>query len=101
MKMDIFPSCGSIEKYQSKRGYQRLKSSHEVITNEEHMKIAASEIISLPTNITFSIKFTKRVRDSYVEMMLCFAGHIAQLNNGNVFLSKRIPSGKSPSSSVA
>ncbi|KAG2667527.1 hypothetical protein I3843_15G116700 [Carya illinoinensis] len=97
MKMDIFPSCGRIKRHQSRRRYQRLKSSHVVITNEEHMKIAASEIISLPTNITFSIKFVKRLRDSYVELMLCFAGRIAQLNNGTVFLYKTIPSAKSPS----
>jgi hypothetical protein len=91
---DIIPFCGIVGRRKSRRRYHRLKS---MVSNEENMKISMSEVpkyakmTRLATKITLSIKHLKRFRDDYVEMMLCFAGHLAQLNNGNVYLYKNFP----------
>nr|POF27300.1 hypothetical protein CFP56_25559 [Quercus suber] len=89
MESDIIPFCGIMGRRRSRRRYHRLKS-------EENIQLSISEVpkyakTRVAPKATFSIKFLKRFRDDYVEMMLCLAGHIAQLNNGNVYLYKKIP----------
>lgn len=44
-----------------------------------------------PNNNNLAVEPLRKWRDAYVEMMLCFAAHVAQLNNGNVYLFRRIP----------
>ena len=89
MESDIIPFCGIMGRLRSRKRYHRLKS-------EENIQISISEVpeyakTRVAPKATLSIKIFKRFRDDYVEMMLCLAGHIAQLNNGNVYLYKKIP----------
>ncbi|KAM3703158.1 hypothetical protein ACJW31_04G075400 [Castanea mollissima] len=89
MESNIIPLCGIMGRRRSRRRYHRLKS-------EENIQISISEVpkyakTGVAPKITLSIKSLKRFRDDYVEMMLCFAGHVAQLNNGNVYLYKKFP----------
>ena len=48
-----------------------------------------SELRLFRFRIVSPMKILERLRDAYVEMMLSFAGNVAQLNNGNVLSVRR------------
>ncbi|XVE58749.1 hypothetical protein DITRI_Ditri04bG0194000 [Diplodiscus trichospermus] len=97
------PVCLSMERYRRRKKYQRLKrmasAGHEDDENETismleeccrrgmimKSKVMVPKIASLP------VEPLRKWRNAYVDTMLCFAAHFAQLNNGNVYLFKRIP----------
>ncbi|XWS60977.1 hypothetical protein CRYUN_Cryun07bG0085500 [Craigia yunnanensis] len=92
------PACLSMKMYRRKK-YQRLKrmvsTSHEDNENETismleeyrrrgmmKSKVMVPKVSPMIANLP--VEPLRKWRDAYVEMMLCFAGHVAQLNNGNV-----------------
>ena len=78
-----------------------ISTSHEVNENEtismldeygrRGLKKKVKSIPKVSPKIAFPVEPLRKWKDAYVEMMLCFAGHVTQLNNGNVYLFKRIP----------
>ncbi|GMP32989.1 hypothetical protein CsSME_00006505 [Camellia sinensis var. sinensis] len=97
--------CGrTLKRHSVRRQYQRLgvvcakkdKSSSKAIseTRNKYSKIIRSASKTRSNVITAPKpdgNLVKRLRDSYVDMMICLAGNIVQFNNGNVFLAQRIP----------
>ncbi|OAY59234.1 hypothetical protein MANES_01G015600v8 [Manihot esculenta] len=77
--------CINIERYRRRKRYQRLK--HKKTCRRWKIKVK----LRVQPKVSSAMKLLKGCRDSYVRMMLCFAGHLAQFNTGNVFLFKRIP----------
>ena len=90
---------GSLKMHRKRRRYQRLK---HVVTAKKRVKVLRFhggggkpwKMRLMPKlrhfRITSPMKILERLRDAYVEMMLCLAGNVAQLNNGNVSLFRRI-----------
>ncbi|KAG8476654.1 hypothetical protein CXB51_030626 [Gossypium anomalum] len=104
METSKVPMCLNMKRYKRRKKYQRLKHTvlkHEDEDNEKVSMLEEScprgtgeamvrKVPSLP------IDSLRKWRDAYVEMMLCFAAHVKQLNNnGNVYLFKRFPKPKS------
>ncbi|EXC25184.1 hypothetical protein L484_013273 [Morus notabilis] len=77
--------------YGRRRRYQRLR---RVVSDKENEKVPISKAsrrkyawkvrVAPKLRVKFckSIVLLKRFRDSYVEMMLCFAGRVMQLSSG-------------------
>ncbi|XVE64006.1 hypothetical protein DITRI_Ditri07aG0066700 [Diplodiscus trichospermus] len=109
METSKVPVCLSMKKHRRRKKYQRLtrmiSASHEdnenetvSILEEYRRRGLKSKVKSNPKvspNIGLPVEPLRKCRDAYVEMMLCFAGHIKQLNNGNIYLFKRIPKASS------
>ncbi|POO01913.1 hypothetical protein TorRG33x02_022050 [Trema orientale] len=84
--------------YGRRRQYRRLRSVGLSEENERNpiskagrkrfRKFKVSP--KLRIKLSSSMAILKRFRDAYVEMMLCFAGRLMQLNNGNFHLFKKI-----------
>ncbi|XVF12272.1 hypothetical protein REPUB_Repub08aG0101400 [Reevesia pubescens] len=101
------PVCLSMKRYRRRKKYQRLKrmvsfTHHEDDENEMISMLEECRrqrgMIKSKVNVSPKIGIglpavepLRKWRDAYVEMMLSFAGHVTQLNNGNVYLFKRIP----------
>lgn len=88
--------------YRRRSQYKRLRSA---VFNEETEKIPKSKASQkkfwkfkvtpkLRVKVSSSMVKLKRLRDAYVESMLCFAGRVMQLNNGNLHLFKSITTPK-------
>ncbi|MBA0651938.1 hypothetical protein Goklo_019228, partial [Gossypium klotzschianum] len=89
METSKVPMCLNMKRYKRRKKYQRLK--HTVLKHEDEDKETVSmleescrrgtdeamvrKVPSLP------VESLRKWRDAYVEMMLCFAAHVKQLNN--------------------
>lgn len=88
-----------MKRYWRRRKYHRLRS---LVSNKHNEEVSLTKgtrrgrfwktraTPKLRLKIRASIKALKSFRDAYVEMMLCFAGRLMQLNTGNVHLVKKI-----------
>ncbi|CAL8159284.1 unnamed protein product [Prunus armeniaca] len=81
--------CGSMKRYRRRRRYRRLRS---VVSNEENARVSMAEgkrpkfwklrvTPKLRMTVASSVVLLKRLRNTYVGMMLWFAGGVMQLNN--------------------
>ncbi|WRX19592.1 hypothetical protein QQP08_012079 [Theobroma cacao] len=105
MEAAKLPVCLSMKRYRRRKKYQRLKrvisAAHEDKESEatsmleEYRRRGWKSKVMVPKNIASPVEPLRKWRDSYEEMMLCFAGHFTQLSNGNVYLFKRIPKANS------
>lgn len=89
-----------MERYWRRTKYHRLRSG---VANKDNAKISVTKRsrrhrfwkIKVTPKLRLlkigssSIMLLKRLRDAYVKMMFCFAGHVMQLNTGNVHLVKK------------
>lgn len=83
MEAETTPLCINLSKYRKRRRYRRLNGVI-IVNNKENLKISVCHKIHQRFRKIQLIP--KRFRDSYEEMMLRFARHVAQLNNGNIYL---------------
>lgn len=100
----------SVERYMMRLKYDRLEDCTSIVVSDDHQEndtnisvvgetVLHQKLIKLrafsnlmPKIIMSSIMYLKRVRDSYVEVMHRFAGHVIQLNNGNAYSFKKLTS---------
>lgn len=83
MEAETTPLCINLSKYRKRRRYRRLNGVI-IVNNKENLKISVCHKIHQRFRKIQLIP--KRFRDSYEEMILRFARHVAQLNNGNIYL---------------
>ncbi|KAL9443877.1 hypothetical protein AB3S75_017119 [Citrus x aurantiifolia] len=83
MEAETTPLCINLSKYRKRRRCRRLNGVI-IVNNKENLKISVRHKIHQRFRKIQLIP--KRFRDSYEEMILRFARHVAQLNNGNIYL---------------
>ncbi|KAL4384551.1 hypothetical protein GQ457_15G001220 [Hibiscus cannabinus] len=100
------PACLSMKRYMRRKKYLKLKRTATAAARarlEDDDDDENETVLMLGERRrrgTIKGKLVKveaplrKWRDAYVEMMLGFAGHVTQLNNGNVHLFNRIPNPK-------
>ncbi|KAK8714639.1 hypothetical protein V6N13_041990 [Hibiscus sabdariffa] len=100
------PACLSMKRYMRRKKYLKLKRTAAARARLEDDDDENKTVLMLGERRrrgTIKGKLVKveaplrKWRDAYVEMMLGFAGHVTQLNNGNVHLFNRIPKPKANS----
>ncbi|MBA0744590.1 hypothetical protein Gogos_007205 [Gossypium gossypioides] len=88
------PICLSMKRYMKRKKYHKLKRAASTRGTSRHGDDENETVLMLGERrrkgmIKGKVKVPLRKwRDAYVETMLSFAGHVAQLNNGNVYLSR-------------
>lgn len=83
METETIPLCINLSKYRKRRQYRRLNGVI-VADIKENLKISTCHKIH--QSFRKMLLIPKKFRDSYEEMMLRFARHVALLNNDNLYL---------------
>ncbi|KAK7314604.1 hypothetical protein VNO77_33131 [Canavalia gladiata] len=95
--VDFIPVCGGMKKCRRRESYHKLKRRIEVSDyNYENVGISSSKahmvevIPKVQPKIRLSRNLWKRLRNAYVQGMLCLAEHVAHFNNGEICFLKKI-----------
>lgn len=94
------PICSSMKRYMKRKKYHKLKRAATTLGTSRHGD-DENEMVSMLGErrrkgmIKGKVKVPLRKwRDAYVETMVGFAGRVAQLNNGNVYLLREFQNPK-------
>ncbi|KAJ6977085.1 hypothetical protein D5086_023137 [Populus alba] len=81
---------GVMKRCRRRRLYRRLSDKNNVRRRSRWKLWRIRVMPKLQKKSVLQMKLLRRFRDGYVKRMLCFARQFVQLNNGTVFLFRRI-----------
>ncbi|KAG6753876.1 hypothetical protein POTOM_041879 [Populus tomentosa] len=81
---------GVMKRCRRRRLYRRLSDKNNVRGRSRWKLWRIRVMPKLQQKSVLQMKLLRRFRDGYVKRMLCFARQFVQLNNGTVFLFRRI-----------